>query len=513
MRVVALIACMLVGALASGQGFNKRYDAFNWGFVQGGFGVLPRSDGFVTFSLSEDFDSISPGIVQFHASILITKIDFVGQKLWEKRSWRPLRSTFPGWVNCCDMLPDGGFVAGGSVEDSTGFDEACIIRFNAMGDTIWSKVYGDPTGNKFWIGYQTRLAENGDFIMVGITDQNGPINGFVLRTDNNGNELYRNIYAYSPSSEGGIGSVVVALNGHLYTAGTRSVAPGNSDRWIQKLNPNGGVIWQQSWGGPWHEGTTNTAVITNGRLLACGGAAYGPNYTSMRPYVALLDTSDGQIIWEREFGGLFHSTQFMVCKVHLNGDIVAAGRAYDGPGPTIDRGLLARLNSNGDSLWMYRYFYQDSIILTGQGQFYDLLPLSDGYTIATGTTRNPAGQPYPPGYSQDTWVVKVDADGCIIPGCNSVGIEEQATNLVGAISIYPNPAQGQCTVKLSLPPSVGNGPFELSLVASDGRVMRRERIAGNGAHTLALEQLPAGLYYVHVADGGKWLTGGKLVLQ
>jgi hypothetical protein len=30
---------------------------------------------------------------------------------------------------------------------------------------------------------------------------------------------------------------------------------------------------------------------------------------------------------------------------------------------------------------------------------------------------------------------------------------------------------------------------------------------------LALEQLPAGLYYVHVADGGKWLTGGKLVLQ
>jgi len=233
----------------------------------------------------------------------------------------------------------------------------------------------------------------------------------------------------------------------------------------------------------------------------------------MKPYIATLDTLDGTIFWQRELGAPLHSTQFMVSKAHVNNDIVAAGRLYEGPGPTIERGLLARFSSAGDSLWMYRYFYQDPFMTTGQGQFFDLLPLNDGSTIATGTTRNPVGQPYPPGYSQDTWVVKVDADGCIVPGCNNVGITEQATNLLGAISIWPNPAHGQTTVQLTLPPGVANGPFELTLVATDGRVVRRERIAGNGEHRLALDGLPAGMYYIHVADGGKWLTGGKLVVE
>ncbi|MBK7383270.1 MAG: hypothetical protein IPI81_08020 [Flavobacteriales bacterium] len=90
------------------------------------------------------------------------------------------------------------------------------------------------------------------------------------------------------------------------------------------------------------------------------------------------------------------------------------------------------------------------------------------------------------GYSQDSWVVIVDGNGCIVPGCNTVGITEQATNLLDAFSIFPNPAHGSATVQLSLPPSV-SGALELTLVAMDGRVFARERLPnGSGSFPLSL---------------------------
>jgi hypothetical protein len=119
----------------------------------------------------------------------------------------------------------------------------------------------------------------------------------------------------------------------------------------------------------------------------------------------------------------------------------------------------------------------------------------------------------PPGYSQDTWVVKVDADGCIVPGCNVVGITEQATNLLDALRIWPNPAQGQCTVQLDLPASIGTGALLLTVVAADGRVAQQHSIAGNGTHPLDLQGMSAGLYHVHVSQGGRWLTGGRVVVE
>lgn len=110
-------------------------------------------------------------------------------------------------------------------------------------------------------------------------------------------------------------------------------------------------------------------------------------------------------------------------------------------------------------------------------------------------------------------MVKVDSLGCVVPGCNSVGITDQATDLLGALTIFPNPAQGRTTVRLALPAHVPHGELELSLVGMDGRVVYRTRMAGQGDHPLKLEGLAAGVYHVHVSSQGKWLTGGRLVVE
>jgi hypothetical protein len=512
MRLLLLAICLLVEALAFSQGFNRKYDFLGLGTAQTALNIELLADGYLTIGGGTDYDSIAPGEFFVHGSVHQTRIGSNGGVLWERRAFRPHHSALPGLTNCCDTIPGGGYVSGGSSEDTTGFDEAYLMRFNTQGDTLWTKAFGDPSGNKFWIGFQVKRAPNGDFLIAGITDQNGPFNAFVIRTDENGNELWRRVYAYNPSSEGGIGALIAVENGNLFTSGTRSVAPGNADRWIQKLNSSGAVLWQASWGGAWPEGSTHITSLSDGNILVSGGIGYAAQQTEMRPYLAKLDSADGSIIWEREYGPLAYFTQFFAAKETPTGDLIAAGVSYANA-TTDQQGLLCRTTSEGDSIWMYNYFYQDEVMSDGTGRFYDVLPTADGGFIAAGATYFSASGNNPQGISQDTWVVKVDADGCIVPGCNMVGITEQATNLLDALRIWPNPAQGQCTVHLDLPASIGTGALLLTVVAADGRVAQQHSLAGNGTHPLDLHGLSAGLYHVHVSQGGRWLTGGKVVVE
>ncbi|MBL7940758.1 MAG: T9SS type A sorting domain-containing protein, partial [Flavobacteriales bacterium] len=265
-----------------------------------------------------------------------------------------------------------------------------------------------------------------------------------------------------------------------------------------------------SWGGPSDEGSAEITTATDGHVLVAAGLGYEANGQAVSPYLAKLDSADGSILWEHEYGAPTYVTTFYACKESPGGDIIACG-VTNASGD--QQGLLLRTTAEGDSLWMRSYYYHNEQMNDGEGRFYDVLPTPDGGFIAAGTAYGSASGNNPPGLSQDTWVVKVDGDGCIVPGCDGVGITEQATNLVGAITIFPNPAHGRATIRLELPSSVAQEILDLSIVAVDGKLVHQQRIKGNGEHTLALEQLMAGVYHIHIAAAKKWLTGGKLLIE
>ncbi len=516
MRILLGILLLFVETLSIAQGFNKRYDAFNWGFAQTAFGVEPFTDGYLVASGSSDYDSIAPGEYFFHASVLLTRIDGNGVKLWEKRSWRPYHSSLPGWSNCCDTIPGGGYVVGGASEDTTGFDEVYLMRFDANGDTLWTKVFGDPNGSDFWIGYQVKRTLDGGFVIMGFTGPEGlsSYQAFAIRTDENGTELWRRTYSWPGNPFSGFLSCSLGDLGDLFMAGSHNITIGNTDHWVQRTDSLGNMKWRVRWGGPFSEAGTQIITGASGHVLVFSARGYATNSSAMRCYIAKLDSTDGGIIWDREYGPTAPSTLFLAGKECSNGDLIAAGATYAnmnmGSG---QKGLLCRTTSEGDSLWMFAYYSQHDSLTDGTGRFYDVLPTADGGFIAAGATYFSASGNNPQGISQDTWVVKVDGNGCIVPGCNNVGIIEQATNLLDAFSIYPNPAHGSATIQLSLPPSV-SGALELSIVAADGRIVQREQLAGgSNTFTLSLSHLGSGLYYAHVTQRGKWLTGGKLVVE
>ncbi len=252
-----------------------------------------------------------------------------------------------------------------------------------------------------------------------------------------------------------------------------------------------------------------------GHVVLAGGYGHAPEGTSIAPYLAKIDPANGQLLWEHQYGQPYYSTLLFAAKSYPDNEIIGCGVSYVGDGN--EKGLLLRTTSEGDSLWMRTFFYYDSLVPQGTGRFWDVLPTADGGCIAAGVAYNPFGGPYPPGYSQDAWVVKVDSMGCVVPGCNGVvGITEQVTNLGDALSLYPNPVQGQLHVGIKLPANfTTTGPLTLSVTTLEGKLVLQRQVptSAAGAVVLDVSSLAAGLYSLHLSGATRWLAGKKFVVE
>ena len=145
----------------------------------------------------------------------------------------------------------------------------------------------------------------------------------------------------------------------------------------------------------------------------------------------------------------------------------------------------------------------------------NVLPTADGGFIAAGAAYNPYNAGYPPGYSQDTWVVKVDSLGCIIPGCDAVGVQEVLTNFTDALRVWPNPVAsgGSLSVQLELPAWFApNGGLHLTLTNALGQVVQQETMA---TYTLTMQTggLAPGLYHLHISDATRWISGTAVLVE
>jgi hypothetical protein len=115
------------------------------------------------------------------------------------------------------------------------------------------------------------------------------------------------------------------------------------------------------------------------------------------------------------------------------------------------------------------------------------------------------------------WVIKTDSMGCLVPGCDLItGLNSQVTNLREALTLWPNPTAGPLEVKIALPGSgPTEGPLRLVVTSLDGRLIQERNLPAERYQQVRLDlgQEAAGLYSVHLVEGGRWLAGVKVVVE
>ncbi len=239
------------------------------------------------------------------------------------------------WANAVAVAENGDIiVAGVTYSFGAGGADVWVLRLDSEGNVKWQKTYG---GSRSDGAFAVAVAENGDVIVAGY--YHGDV--WVLRLDGNGNVKWQKTYGGSDVDVAR--AVVVAPNGDVIVAGyTKSFGAGSYDVWVLRLDENGNVKWQKTYGGSEGDGATAVAIAPNGDIIVAGGTY---SFGTGDVWVLRLD-KNGNIKWQKTYGGSDWDEANAVA-VAENGDIIVAGYTFSFGAGKSDAWVL-RLPSDGN---------------------------------------------------------------------------------------------------------------------------------------------------------------------
>jgi hypothetical protein len=172
-----------------------------------GYHVQQTADGGYILVGETNPNAISPESIGGEADVLMVKTDADGNELWNKRFGG--KGEDIGY--CVQQTNDGGYVIAGTTE-SYSEDEnpvAWLIKTDANGDEMWSKVYNDfscLTYNVIGKSFIQQTSDNGYIISGSLKREDSyDSDGFVMKTDTEGNYLWHITFG---GSKGGYASCV-----------------------------------------------------------------------------------------------------------------------------------------------------------------------------------------------------------------------------------------------------------------------------------------------------------------
>ncbi len=221
---------------------------------------------------------------------------------------------------------------------------------------------------------------------------------------------------------------------------------------------------------------------------------------SFKPYVYSLTENFDSILWETRFydAAEHFGDDYSLFSINKseNGYIVTGGYRKNNLDSLPSSGLIFKSSLDGDSLWMKHY-----IPLSWEGdrvrwaKFISAEVLNDGSILAAGEIFDNDLQVLRP------WILHVDADGCLIPGCNLVSTEYATSNRLpeSDFNIFPNPAKHDLYIHCKKTYSF---EVNVSLFSISGSLVKKSAFlpGKDDQIILSLDGLPEGMYTISISN-------------
>ncbi|MCB0802709.1 MAG: T9SS type A sorting domain-containing protein [Flavobacteriales bacterium] len=330
-------------------------------------------------------------------------------------------------------------------------DRGLLLKFNAIGDTLWTKQFGDTTN--FRTFRQAIPTRDGGFAVVGEYGAVGQrADGWLVKTDSLGNLEWERYYSVSLGTEEALSSVFQTTDGGYILGGRELQFPNqsirNEDPIVIKVDSLGNQQWRYRYDTQFNDANAYVLQTQDGNFVIGASTSYSQNVTggngNSRATLVKLN-ANGTQLWAKQFGFISSNHAFLTVKELPNGDLIAVGRRRHNTAGKIE-GLMVKTKANGDSIWVNTY-ENDANGLFNQNYLWDVIQLPDGGFMAAGEV---LGVPPHASARQDPWVIRVDSNGCILQNC-LIGIDDSKgeTNKHN-LSIYPNPTNGVVNIETSL---------------------------------------------------------------
>lgn len=286
-------------------------------------------------------------------AIWLLRITPEGDTLWTRTIGAP--PTTRTSTMSVAPAPDGGWVLGGARWYGPDRDyDVILIGIDSLGEERWTRTYGGAGYDHFEV---IRRTSDGGYIIGGGTTLPATSHDvqWVLRTDAAGDTLWTRVFP-SPGY-GHADAIAESPDGGFVMAGGFDERPGERpvDLIVRKMDARGDTLWTWRYGGPeiavypeWIEPLPGGGyIIAGARCEPCSPRQ--PNWdTNFDAFVVRL-TEAGDTVWTRRLGGDANDLAYFVT-VTSRGTLMVGG-ATTPPGGSADTPWLIELDATGATVW------------------------------------------------------------------------------------------------------------------------------------------------------------------
>jgi len=300
-----------------------------------------------------------------------------------------------------------------------------IIKIAADGALEWERNYGGSQNDEATSIQQTT---DGGYVVAGatfsddgdISNNNGDEDFWILKLDANGNLQWERTYGGSDvdraesiqqTPDGGyaVAGFSRSTNGHV---GQNN---GNFDFWLIRLNSNGDLIWENNFGGSGPDWAYELDVTADGGFVLVGSTISDngdvlENNGFYDFWVVRVDDG-GNLLWSQNYGGSGEDRAYYIKEAN-DGNFIVSGSTYSNNGDVSS-------NFGGSDFWVMKIDVLGNMLweqsFGGQGSewAWALDITDDAGVIITGrsNTNNNTGNVSSNNGSNDFWLVKVSSEG------------------------------------------------------------------------------------------------------
>jgi hypothetical protein len=478
--------------------------------------------GFIIAGLSNSNDGDVAGhhgTTDF-ADYWIVKLDSNTNLQWQ----RSLGGDKEDHANCIRQTKDGGYVVAGfsasqngDVTLNRGLYDYWVVKLDDNGKIVWQKTFG---GSDDDVANDIEITSDSGYIVAGfsysidgnITNHHGNntrADYWIIKLDKNGNIQWQK--SYGGTDEDRAKSVrqtadhgyIVAGESHS-TDGDVTGNHGFNQNWVIKIDSIGNIQWEKTLGGNNLGGAFSLEITSDRGFIIAGYSAstdsviYSHHLSDFQ--IIKLD-SVGAASWEQSFGGSGQDAAYSI-KQTFDGGYIAVGYTGSNDGDVTG-------NHGGDDYWIVKLDktgnlqWQKTLGGTGEDFGLSIIQTSDSSFVVAGSSDSDDGDITGNHGHEDYWIVKL--------GNKPVNDVNTSKNNSAVTINFPNPFSDKTQIQFG---KIVEAPSEFILYNVLGEEVRKMTISPGTESTMFYRgKLVSGVYVYHLVSNGIIIGQGRMIIH